>query len=264
MTLRVALIGWGAIGRTVGELVADAPLELVAVGVRDATVVRAGIPESAELITEPDELAALAPDVVAEAAGRDTVGPWGRAALAAGADLIVSSVSALADAELLEQLRSLALAHDARVEIQSGALAGVDALSASRFMGLDRVEHRIVKPPTAWKGTAAEELCDLDALTEATAFSRGSASEIASAFPKNANVAMTTALAGIGPDRTEVVLVADPAAATNRHELSASGGFGSLEVAIANNPLPANPKSSAMAALGLARALTNRASAIVI
>ena len=70
--------------------------------------------------------------------------------------------------------------------------------------------------------------------------------------------------AGIGPDRTEITLVADPSATTNRHEISARGGFGSLEVVIDNNPLPANPKSSAMAALGLVRAITNRATAIAI
>ena len=62
---------------------------------------------------------------------------------------------------------------------------------------------------------------------------------------------MTTALAGIGPDRTQVSLVADPSATTNRHEITARGRFGSLHVVIDNAPLPANPKSSAMAALGL-------------
>lgn len=264
MTLRVALIGWGAIGTTVADLLTDAPLEIVVVGVRDAGASRAGLPTTATVIADPSELAAAQPDVVAEAAGRESVGPWGRSALATGADLIVSSVSAFADAALLGELTQLAVAHNARLEIQPGALAGVEALSAARFMGLERVEHRIVKPPAAWSGTAAEDLCDLTSLTEATEFSRATAAETAAAFPKNANVAMTSALAGVGPDHTQVVLVADPTATTNRHEISAAGGFGTLEVAIANNPLPANPKSSAMAALGLARALTNRASAIAI
>jgi aspartate dehydrogenase len=59
-------------------------------------------------------------------------------------------------------------------------------------------------------------------------------------------------------------LVADPTATTNRHEISASGAFGSLEVAIANNPLPDNPKTSAMAALNLARAINTRVAPIVI
>lgn len=260
----MALIGWGAIGRTAAGLVRDAPIDIVAVALRDPAAVRPDLPSSARLMTEPIDLTATAPDVVAEAAGRDSVGPWGRAALRAGTDLIVSSVSAFADPALLEELRGLALAAGARIEIQPGALAGVDALAAARFMGLERVEHRIVKPPAAWRGTPAEAHCDLDALSETTEFSRMSAAETAMAFPKNANVAMTSALAGLGPDRTEITLVADPTATTNRHEIRASGGFGTLEVVIANNPLPANPKSSAMAALALARALTNRASAISI
>ena len=75
---------------------------------------------------------------------------------------------------------------------------------------------------------------------------------------------MTSALAGIGPDATEIVLVADPGATTNRHELTAVGAFGRLEVSISNNPLPGNPKSSAMAALSLVRSIENRAVAFVI
>ena len=74
----------------------------------------------------------------------------------------------------------------------------------------------------------------------------------------------TTALAGVGPDATRVVLVADPAATSNRHELRASGAFGELDVRIDNAPLPDNPKSSAMAALALARSITNRSAAVAI
>ena len=75
---------------------------------------------------------------------------------------------------------------------------------------------------------------------------------------------MTTALAGIGPERTRVTLVADPSASTNRHEIRAAGAFGRLEVRIENQPLPGNPKTLAMAALSLARAVANRSGTIVI
>lgn len=262
--LRVALIGWGAIGTATASYLADAPVDIVAVGVRDATRQRAPLPGGAIAITEPNQLSGLDLDVVAEAAGRESVEPWGRAALSAGVDFIVSSVSAFADPARLDGLRSLAVEHGAAVQIQSGALAGVDALAAARHMGVEEVEHRMVKPPAAWTGTPAEELCDLAELVEPTVFFSASARETADAFPKNANVAMTTALAGIGPDRTRISLVADPSATTNRHEISAQGLFGSLDVVIANNPLPTNPKSSAMAALALARAIENRATPIII
>ncbi|MEM9464691.1 MAG: aspartate dehydrogenase [Actinomycetota bacterium] len=263
---RVVLIGWGAIGRTVGRLLGDGDhaVEVVGVAVRSADPPREGIPSGARLITDPAELAGLTPDVVAEAAGRETVEPWGRAALTTGADLIVSSVSAFADAEVLAALRAEAATSRGTIQIQPGALAGVDALAAARLLGLDTVEHRIVKPPAAWRDTPADRPGVLDGLGEATVLLDASAAETAARFPKNANVAMTTALAGLGPDRTRVVLIADPDATTNRHELRVSGAFGELDVRIDNAALPDNPKSSAMAALGLARAILNRSSTIAI
>ena len=266
--LRVAFVGWGAIARAACRLLEDgeagAHIAVVAVAVRDASMSREDLPAGARLVTEPADLAAVAPDVVAEAAGRDGVAPWGRAALAAGADYLVSSVSALADPDLLAELRELADRHGVRLEVQPGALGGIDALSAARPMGLDAVEHRIVKPPAAWRGTPAEVRCDLDGLDGPRAFFEGTAGESATAFPANANAAMTTALAGVGPEATWVVLVADPSATSNRHEVTATGAFGRLEVAIANEPLPGNPKSSAMAALNLARCLRARAERFVV
>lgn len=262
--LRVALIGWGAINRTVATLVADRPIDIVAVAVRSLEPERHGLPRGAELITSPSALADLDLDVVAEAAGRESVDPWGHATLRAGADLIISSVSALADEELLTSLRETAAQNAARITISTGALGGVDALGGARLMGIDHVEHRIVKPPPAWSGTPAEQLCDLTSLDAETVFFSDSASQAAIAFPKNANVAMTTALAGIGPEKTQITLVADPSATSNTHEIHAHGAFGTLDVSIANSPLPDNPKSSAMAALNLARALHNRVDTLVL
>lgn len=264
--VRVVLLGWGAIGRTAARLLGetDAEVEIVGVAVRDTGAARSDVPASARIITEPGELAALAPDVVAEAAGRESVEPWGRATLELGADLIVSSVSAFSDAALLADLRSLAATHGAGIQIQPGALAGVDALAAARLLGLATVEHRIVKPPAAWRGTPADEAGVLDDLTEPRVLLEASAAETADRYPKNANVAMTTALAGLGPDETRVLLIADPAATTNRHELRATGAFGRLDLRIDNEALADNPKSSAMAALGLTRAIANRATTLTI
>ncbi len=266
--LRVAFVGWGAIARAACRLLDDpsvgSSVEVVAVAVRAESALPGDLPVGARLLTDPSELAATGPRVVAEAASRDAVAPWGRAALDAGADLVVSSVSALADPDLLAELNDLAARRGARLEIQPGALGGIDALSAARSLGLDAVEHRIVKPPAAWRGTPAEDQCDLDDLDAPREFFRGTAVEATTAFPANANVAMTTALAGVGPDATRIVLVADPSATKNRHEVLASGAFGQLEVSIANEPLPENPKSSTMAALNLARCLRARATSFVV
>lgn len=242
----------------------DDSIEIVGVAVRDTTIPRTDLPTGASLVSDPSELAGLNPDVVAEAAGRDSVAPWGRAALACGANFIVSSVSAFADSALLESMQAMAASTGTQIQIQPGAVAGVEALSAARNIGIDHVEHRMVKPPHAWLGTPAENLCEVAELTEPFAFFSANAADTATAFPKNANVAMTTALAGIGPENTIITLVADPAATTNRHEVDAHGTFGQLNVSIANAPLPGNPKSSAMAALSLARTLNNRTGSLAI
>ncbi|MDW5318366.1 aspartate dehydrogenase [Rhizobium sp. PL01] len=263
---RVVLIGWGAIGTAVARLLAEVQSEarIVAVAVRDPARPRSTLPDGARLISRPAELSDVDADLVIEAAGRDSVAPWARAALGAGVDFVVSSTSALAEAALLDELCGLARTNRAQLIVQPGALGGVDALAAARHMGLARVEHRIVKPAHAWAGTEAESLCALNALDAPVAFFTGTAAEAAARFPQNANVALTTALAGIGPERTRITLIADPAATLNRHEITASGDFGTLDVQIANRPLPENPKSSAMTALNLVRLIGNRKAGLVV
>ena len=261
-TLRVVFVGWGAISRAAAELL-DPSVEIVAVALRSA-VPTDELPSGADVIRDPSALPYVNADVVVEAASRESVAQWGLPALGAGMDFVVSSVSAFADQELLAAMRDVARKNGVRLEIHAGALGGVDALAAARVLGIDTVEHRIVKPPRAWGDTPAEDLCDLGALTAADAFFHGSASDAASAFPKNANVAMTTALAGIGPANTRIVLVADPEATTNRHEITASGAFGDLAITMSNKPLAANPKTSAMTALNLVRAIQNRVGPLVI
>lgn len=263
--LRLALIGWGAINRRVAELLserASADIAIVAIGVRNA-IAASDIPAGATLITAPDELAGLDLDLVVEAAGREAVGIWGEAALGHAPAFAVASTSAFCDTALLDRLVATAESHGSQILIPPGALAGIDGIAAASLLPLDEVVHRIVKPPSAWRGTAAESLVALDTLTEATAFFAGTAREAASRFPQNANVAVISALAGIGLDRTRVELVADPAAGGNGHQLSARGAFGKLDIAIENRPLATNPKSSEMTALGLVRLIENRVRTLV-
>ncbi|MCC5987566.1 MAG: aspartate dehydrogenase [Pararhodobacter sp.] len=262
---RLVLIGLGAIGQAVARLLSErsAAARIVAVGLRRPGP-RPGLPAGAQVITDPAELAASRADLVVEAAGRESVAPWARAALAAGTDFAVSSTSAFTDAALLDELTALARQTGARLLVPAGALGGVGALASAARMGLERVEHRIVKPPRAWAGTEAEALCDLAALTVPAAFFTGTASEAALRFPQNANVALITALAGLGPERTMISLIADPGAVVNRHVITASGAFGALKLEIASSPLPENPKSSSMTALSLVRLIENRDSELVL
>jgi aspartate dehydrogenase len=139
---------------------------------------------------------------VVEAASRAAVEPWGLASVRHARAFGVCSTSAFTDDALLRRLVTDAECCGSQILVPPGALGGLDALAAAGRLRLDRVIHRIIKPPAAWRGTAAEELVDLGALTAAQAFFVGTARDAAPRFPANANVAVISALAGIGLDRT--------------------------------------------------------------
>ncbi|PLP55940.1 aspartate dehydrogenase [Mesorhizobium loti] len=264
--LNLCFIGWGAIARRVGELLAERHpqgVNIVAVALRDHHRDRDDLPAGVQLISEPAELAGLDLDMVIEAAGRDAVTMWGEAALRCTASFIVSSTSAFCDDALLDRLVSVAKETGSRIVIPSGALGDLGALAAAGILPLEEVVHTIVKPSRAWRGTPAETMLDLETLSVASPFFDGSAREAADRFPQNANVAVISALSGMGLDRTRVVLVADPAAHRNAHRVEAFGAFGRLDLTLENEPLATNPKSSEMTALSLVRLVENAVAPLV-
>ncbi len=266
---RVALIGLGAIGRTVADGLlagtAGGAVELAAVLARPrrAEEARAVLPPAVPVATDLATLLRDPPDRIVECAGHGAVTAHGEAILSAGVDLFAISSGALADRETLGRLRAAARAGRARLLVPAGAIAGLDGLAALALAGLDAVTYVSTKPPGAWKGTLAETVADLDALRERTTVFEGSAREAAAAFPKNANLAATVALAGLGLDDTRVRLVADPAAAGNTGRIEAAGAVGTLTVEM-GGAASANPKTSASVAFSLLAAVRDDAAPIVI
>lgn len=264
----IAILGFGAIGRFLcREIAEQAPAVTVrAIVARDgATIdeVRALAPH-AQVLRSAGDLPALGLPLVVECAGHAALRTFGEQILAAGSDLLIASVGALADRALEDALRCGAEAGRSTLRIPAGALGGLDVLGAAKYAGLGSVVYTSRKAPAAWKGTAAEGMLDLNNLQEATTFHRTNARAAAALFPQNANVAAAVAFAGIGLDATEVVLVADPYTTGNRHELHASGGFGEIHVSILGRTLPDNPKTSMLAPYSLLRSLVNLESAIVV
>jgi aspartate dehydrogenase len=263
---RVVFIGWGAINAHAGALLArrKTAVDIVGIATLDTPQARATIPEGIRFLGSPAELAALKPDIVVEAAGRAAIDMWAAAALAASPAMVIASTSAFCDDDLLPRLAAVAEAHGSRILIPSGAIGAVDALASAAVLGLDEVTHQIVKPPVAWKGTPAEKLLDLSALSERTVFFAGTAREAAGRYPQNANATVVTSLAGIGLDKTRVELVADPAFRGNGHRIVARGAFGRLDITLENNPLPTNPKSSELTALSLVRLIEHQMNVVII
>jgi len=258
--LRVALIGWGAIARRFADLVIARNAGRVEIC---GICLHAGhkhceTPQGIPVLTAPEELAGLDADVVVEMAGRQAVAQWGEAALTHARTFVVASTSAFTDDALLDRLIRIADENRGQLVIPPGALGGIEALAAAATLPMAAVRHSIVKPPRAWRGTGAETLVDLDNLGQRTTFFTGTAREAARQFPQNANVAVISALAGVGLDKTCIELVADPETVRNRHVIHAEGDFGTLDVAIESRPLAGNPKSSEMTALGLVHLIENR------
>lgn len=228
--MSVALIGKGAIGAWLAARLDPSPI----------------------LVARGDALPRV--DMVVEVSGHAALLHYGVAALEQGSDLVIASVGALADERLWCDLQ--AAATRSRILLPAGALAGIDALAAARVGGLDTVRYASRKPP----GSLSDSL----PTDRETLVFEGNAREAALKFPKNANVAATVALAGIGFEATEVTIIADPTIDQNIHILEASGAFGSFSMRIAGRPLPGNPKSSSLTAMSLLRCINNRHSAIVL
>ncbi len=265
--LRIALVGCGAIGTSVLELLRDDPAFAVAAIVVPADGAAAAQATAQRLAPDARVVAAVPPsgiDLVLEAAGHAAIGEHVVPALRRGTPCVVASVGALSAQGLAEQLEAAAAAGGTQVQLIAGAIGAIDALAAARIGGLESVRYTGRKPPRAWKDTPAEQGRDLDALTEACVIFEGSAREATLLYPKNANVAATVSLAGLGLDRTLVRLIADPAVADNVHLVEAAGAFGGFELTMRNKPLAANPKTSALTVYSAVRALRNRAAALVI
>jgi aspartate dehydrogenase len=260
------IIGFGAIASHVVEALGRDPETAIRY-----VLCRKGREEAARDALGPEvvpvtDIAAVpeALDLAIECAGHAGLAQHGPAILRGGTDLLCASNGALASAELAAELEAAAKAGGAQLQLVSGAIGAVDAISAAAAGKLKRVVYRGRKPPQGWKGSPAEERLDLDALSEATAHFEGTAREAALAYPKNANVAATIALAGLGLDRTKVQLIADPGVSENIHEVEAEGDFGRLDFRISGNPLPGNPRSSALTAMSIVAAVRRRHARIVV
>lgn len=252
---RILLIGYGAMAR---EVVARLPegvrLGWVIVPAEfHAALTPELAPQGITVLSSIDQLD-TAPDLVLECAGHAALSEHGVPALHRGWRLAVVSVGALADAALYQQLQQAARQGGAVLQLLPGAVAGMDGLAAAREAGLDEVVYISRKSPQSWRGSAAEQMIDLDTVAETTAFFEGNAGEAARAFPANANVAATIALNGMGMDATRVVLMVDPHTRRNTHRIHARGAFGEMTIELAAHPLPSNPKTSMLAALSAVRA----------
>jgi aspartate dehydrogenase len=250
--LNVAVGGFGAIGRRVAQaLDSGIPgLRLAAVSARDAAKAKQGMSSFAYPvpILSLKDLAAIA-DIVVDAAPANALREMAEPALLAGRKLVVISVGALLQAgDLIE----LARRHGGQIIVPSGALLGLDAVTAAAEGKINSVRMISRKPVKGLLGAAHLKAkgIDISNITEPMQVFSGTAAEAAIGFPENLNVAAALGLAGIGAERTMIEVWADPKLTRNTHRIEVDADSASFGMMIENIPSE-NPKTGRITALSI-------------
>jgi aspartate dehydrogenase len=252
MCRKVAVVGWGAIGRVVGTALADRQVpgaELVCV------VDNRPLGDTAPAPQVTFEEALERCDLIVEAAGQGVVREWGERILTSGTDLLIASSGALTDEELAKRLLA---AGPGRVYFTGGAVGGLDLLQAVRSLGpLDEVRLTTTKLPSTLEQPWMDDelLSRMRTATGPVEVMAGTAREVPVKFPRSTNVAASVALAVGDLDAVRVRVVADPAAHRTRHVVEASGPYGDYRFEVAHLPDPGNPATSRVVPYAVLRGL---------
>lgn len=255
--LRLALLGAGGIAGMVGDALVDGRLPgFQCVAVAGSTAASASAAALAGRLgaraVAPEELQQSGADWVVEAAGTAAVRRFMPGLWDAGINTVVMSVGAFADDELWAG-RPPAV----KVILPSGGIAGLDGVKAMAAGG-DLLEATITttKHPRALQGAPYLVQNSIELPTDrAIQVFAGSAREAVAGFPANVNVAIALSLAGLGPDRTRVVVRSDPEATRNHHLIEVRGNLCSISVSGTSEPNPANPRTSFLAGASAVAAL---------
>ena len=202
---RVAVAGLGAIGAAVVREL-DRGIEGLALAAVSARNIEKHRPWLDALKTVPEvlpiEKLAEAADIVVECAPSRLVRSIVAPVVARGKTAIVLSVGALLENE---DLIDLAKENGGQIVVPTGALIGLDAVTAAAEGTIHSVRMVTRKPLQGLAGAPhlIENNLSIEGLTEPLRIFEGTAREAAKGFPANLNVAVALSLAGIGPDRTQ-------------------------------------------------------------
>ncbi len=103
----------------------------------------------------------------------------------------------------------------------------------------------------------------LEGLTRETEEYFGPVREACQGIPNNVNVAAAVSLAGLGPDRTLIRILAVSGLARNCHTVEVDGKFGRFSLAIENIPTE-NPRMGQLTELSMLRAIDDAADPVRI
>jgi aspartate dehydrogenase len=259
MEKKVAVIGYGSIGKEIIAATEKGEIpnaKIVALFDKEARVIHSLENDDTEfhLFTNFDEFY-NSPiysdlDVIIECASKDAVRDYGKKIIESRKDVIILSVGAFSDKQYLTELQNLSNLNKTRILIPTGAIAGLDSIRSVKKY-LDSLTITTTKHPKSLVGAPyfKSSKIKLDEISEKTLLYEGNAITAIEYFPANVNVAVSIALAGIGLEKTQVRIIADPMISVNKHEILGKGSFGEILIIVQNIPSPANPRTSYLASL---------------
>lgn len=254
--VKIGIIGCGAMGTELASaIIKISGLKLVAV--TDNVPEKAqGLRRKVSAKIKVMDLDGLcnAVDLIVECAHPQVVPEVLNAALKFRKDVMIMSVGgALLNWRCVEKLTE----NGCNVYLPTGAIAGIDAITAAKLGGIQSAMICTRKPAKSFTGVKYlhDRGIDPAGFTAPQVVFRGNVLQAVKQFPVNINVAATLALAGIGPRKTRVQIIADPAIARNIHEITVTGKCGTIKTITENVPSPNNPKTSWLAILSAIAAL---------
>jgi aspartate dehydrogenase len=249
---KVAIAGLGAIGTEVARALDEGidGLELAAVSAANIDKHKPWLDQLHQMpATLPIEALADVADIVIECAPSKLVRAIVAPAVSRGKIAVVLSVGALLENE---DLIALAKTHGGQIVVPTGALIGLDAMTAAAVGTIHSVRMVTRKPVAGLVGAPhlVAHKIDIEGITEPLKIFEGTAREAAKGFPANLNVAVALSLAGIGPDRTRVEIWADPTVTRNTHRIEVDSDSARFSMGIENIPSE-NPKTGRITALSV-------------
>jgi aspartate dehydrogenase len=262
---RVAIAGLGAIGLKIAEVLDQGVpgFELTAVSANDHEKARSRLAHLSKTIPVVgiDKLEALA-DIVIECAPAVLLSSIAKPFLSVGKTVIVLSVGALLDNE---DLITLAKENGGQIVVPTGALLGLDAVTAAAEGKIHSVRMVTRKPVRGLVGAPylVENNISIESIKEPLRIFNGTPRQAAVGFPANLNVAVALSLAGIGPDLTTLEIWADPTLTRNTHRIEVDADSASFSMQIENIPSD-NPKTGRITALSVISCLRKMSSPLRI
>lgn len=252
----IGIVGCGAIGQALLKASEAGSLTLPIMGLSSRTeqTARAFL---STLHNPPEycsqtELVAKS-DLIVEAAGADVIPELAYETFQSGKDLMAISVGALISHQ---EILDMAKERSCKIYAPSGAIAGLDGIKSASSGRIDSVVMTTRKPVEALEGSPhlTERGISVLGLTEEQEIFSGTAREACLGFPANVNVSAAVSFAGIGPDRTQIRIIAVPGLDRNCHDIVVEGEFGRLHIEIENIPTE-NPRTGRLTVMSIIRTL---------